>query len=990
MKKISSLIFIFLFLINYSQIRDDITYLNGEWEIIYDYNNIGKSESYNTNEGFSKGTIESITVPSVWERFKKDYEGVVYYRTSFNVNKDKMGNKIHLNFNASNYITEVFLNNNSVGFHEGGFSPFSFNIEHIIDFDRENVLIVKVMGPITIQDKVIDGIGQMETPQWRGSYTGGIWQDVFLSYTAQTHIKDVFITGNFKNGEIEVINEITNGLGDGLYKLKYNVNQNQKFEEFLKLENSNLNVIKKVKNRIKNHKTWSPDSPFLYEFDIKLEKVNIIDNDTVFTELDNVKETFGFREFTVKNNKFYLNDKPLYLKAAFFEGLYPVKLSYPDSKEMMIKEILLAKKAGFNMIRPWRKPPPKEWLHLADSIGVLTVGSMAIECMDMPIETPYLPQRVESEITEAILRDRNHPSIVQWELFNEIRRPVLANMLKPMSLKARELDPTRLILDESGGWAEGANLYLPYSTKAFKFNDIHNYPGPNINNNKFDGFLTIGKTPEENKKLGLKARTPGRNVVPNIPSYVSEIGYGSLPDMEDNELRFLKDGNPITYPYLYHLRFNREIKKKLKETGLIKVFKSASNFYKKQQEIHGIANKRMLEAIRSNNNVIGYCVHALTAGDWIIGAGLLDLWRNPKGSAYEKTKEGNMSKIAVIRTGKRNYYSGDNVEFSTTIINENNNETNKVKFSVDKKSGNNTEKTIYANEFLVDVKNGITELEKIQLGNSLDNGEYQIKVSLINNGNVDYSTTINFDVFFVERRNKNLKVAIIKEEKKLTDFLKKYNISYEIFNEKTDKNTTVIINQSDNEFVSSKDGNIVEKGNTNIKNNFKNLIDNINVFVASGGNAIFLKIPGKTRKRIGPNLTFVPDGIDYLPQKPIKNISQGLWDGILHINSKHKFFENLPVNVNMSGVYENIAPTISLRNFKGENIVQTIAFDRIPDGNILKRNYIGSGEVWSGSDLSIVKHNKGKMVLSTLKLVENLNYDPVSEIVLLNIINYFR
>ena len=56
----------------------------------------------------------------------------------------------------------------------------------------------------------------------------------------------------------------------------------------------------------------------------------------------------------------------------------------------------------------------------------------------------------------------------------------------------------------------------------------------------------------------------------------------------------------------------------------------------------------------------------------------------------------------------------------------------------------------------------------------------------------------------------------------------------------------------------------------------------------------------------------------------------------------------------MSGIYENIAPTTSLRNFKGNNIVQTIAFDRIPDGNIKKRNYIGSGEVWSGADLSIV------------------------------------
>ena len=165
MKKLLSIACIFLFIINYSQIRDEITYLNGEWEIIYDYDNIGKLQAYNSDKGFSKGKIEKITVPSVWERFKKDYEGVVYYRTSFKVDKDYKDKKIHLNFNASNYITEVFLNDNSVGFHEGGFSPFNFNVEHIINYDTQNILIVKVMGPITIQDKIIDGIGQMETPQ---------------------------------------------------------------------------------------------------------------------------------------------------------------------------------------------------------------------------------------------------------------------------------------------------------------------------------------------------------------------------------------------------------------------------------------------------------------------------------------------------------------------------------------------------------------------------------------------------------------------------------------------------------------------------------------------------------------------------------------------------------------------------------------------------------------------------------------------------------
>ena len=61
--------------------------LNGEWEIIYDENNEGKKNKYHSNDGFNNGLIEKIYVPSVWERFKKDYEGVVYYRRKFKVSK---------------------------------------------------------------------------------------------------------------------------------------------------------------------------------------------------------------------------------------------------------------------------------------------------------------------------------------------------------------------------------------------------------------------------------------------------------------------------------------------------------------------------------------------------------------------------------------------------------------------------------------------------------------------------------------------------------------------------------------------------------------------------------------------------------------------------------------------------------------------------------------------------------------------------------------
>ena len=60
------------------------------------------------------------------------------------------------------------------------------------------------------------------------------------------------------------------------------------------------------------------------------------------------------REFTIRDKQFYLNGRPIYLKATFFEGLYPRGLARPDSWEMAVREIRLAKEAGFNMIRPWR------------------------------------------------------------------------------------------------------------------------------------------------------------------------------------------------------------------------------------------------------------------------------------------------------------------------------------------------------------------------------------------------------------------------------------------------------------------------------------------------------------------------------------------------------------------------------------------------------------------------------------------------------------
>ena len=132
-------------------------------------------------------------MPSCWELIEQDYEGVAFYRRTFQVPASWAGKTVRLQFDAVNYLTEVWLNDEVVGFHEGGFTPFEFRVDNLITPGQENTLILRVVGPIILQDKKIDGVGPLETPQWRGGITGGIWQSVRLVATGETLVKDVFI-----------------------------------------------------------------------------------------------------------------------------------------------------------------------------------------------------------------------------------------------------------------------------------------------------------------------------------------------------------------------------------------------------------------------------------------------------------------------------------------------------------------------------------------------------------------------------------------------------------------------------------------------------------------------------------------------------------------------------------------------------------------------------------------------------------------------------
>ncbi|NQV35435.1 MAG: hypothetical protein HQ515_22270, partial [Phycisphaeraceae bacterium] len=659
----------------------------------------------------------------------------------------------------------------------------------------------------------------------------------------------------------------------------------------------------------------------------------------------------------------YLNGERIYIKATFFEGLYPNGIAYPESKAMAQREIQLAKDAGFNMIRPWRRPLAPMWLDLADEMGVLVVGSPALECMRLPLSTPYLPARVENEVREAVLRDRNRACVVQWELFNELHRPVLKQMMRPMAMLTRNLDPTRLILDESGGWAFGANMYLPYAYEPTKFNDIHNYPGPFITNWQYDAYLAIGMTGEEKRAFGFRGNTPGRNVVPGLMSFVSELGYGSLPNLADNNRRFADQGNPLTPAYRYHKRLDEEQRRMLQESGFADLYPDMAQFYLDQQAIHGAANKRMIEAVRSNPQVDGYCIHALCAGDWILGAGLIDLWRNPKSYAYEGTKAANQPRILSIRVKPRNVYAERGAALEVTGINELESVEASLQVEVVSGAGDVVLEETVKTEWAA----GVSRLFAKELNTRTLRGQYTVKTHVVSKAGVALSeSSHSFDAFSKEDLEvPKARVAVLDLTGTLVRFFNNMNIDFIEFDKATPLSTPV--------FVTS-----TQTKNKAQERRFSSLLD----FVKRGGTVVYAAGTRKSFQRDSSNQVRTAT----FPFDAQVEAAQGLWTCIPHLVRDHPIFKGLPVNSMMRDLYQNVWARQTLKGLGGQAVVASIGFDWFSHEH--KLHYSGPGQSWWGSDVAVVPHGQGRCVVSQLRLIENLGKDPVADKLLYNLIEF--
>lgn len=421
--------------------REDWRSLNGIWEFEFDDQDAGLNEKWASGDRpFSR----NIVVPFCFESRASGINDPgdhphVWYRRSFEIPDHWQGRRLLLHFGAVDYRATVWINGSYAGEHEGGHTPFRFDITSFIK-PGENTVTVRVEDPPA--DRYIPRGKQHWQKKPESIFynrTSGIWQTVWLEPVGESYLDRVRVEAN-QDGVVTFDARILHATAEMQFIATIRHEGEFIATSMAQIAGSQASGAASIRDPL----WWSPDSPNLYEITFELLKDDL--------PVDRVHSYFGFRSIAVQSGKVVLNGAPIYLKMVLDQGYWPETNLTPPSDEAIRYDIQMAKDMGFNGVRKHQKVEDPRFLYWADRMGLLVSGEMANSYMfdDESVS------RITREWIDVITRDYNHPSIVIWVPVNESwgipnvqDRRQLAH-LKAMYMLTRSLDATRLIIDNDG------------------------------------------------------------------------------------------------------------------------------------------------------------------------------------------------------------------------------------------------------------------------------------------------------------------------------------------------------------------------------------------------------------------------------------------------------------------------------------------------------------------------------------------------------------
>jgi beta-galactosidase len=647
--------------------------LNGEWELAFDHANKGLAEGW-PGHGWPAAQADRVSLPALWDVTHPGFEGVGFYRRTFEAPAAWADKALVLKFEGVAYRAEAWVNGQYAGSHEGAYTPFSFDITQLARAGEVNSLVVRVAG--LSRAWPVDGQVLEQAPASKQNWyfpLGGIWGEVSVEACPWVSIEALRVAPDLQREIAEVEIVVRNRRAEHRMvdvRLAVRGPDDALAAEAGSKVAAPPGVVQfAYRVALPRPWPWHYDTPQRYRLQAEVQEgPEAADRDETY---------FGMRDFTVQGGQFMLNGAPVYVRGILLQPHYPVGLIMPPDPEMMRREIVLMKQAGFNMIRTHLRPPPPGFLNLADEMGMLVYEESSLAWIR---ESPRMLDHCKREVQAMIERDFNHPSVVIWGIFNE-NPPAAERFGEPLLRQARGLDATRVVVDNSGGalaidqnfgWIDRAHVVANRDTVHQEMHDIHLYLGDYLPGPLYEWLRTVGSgapsdtmahqdfgTPQVFAEFDRELRGyPGK-------IFVSELGCGGMMDLDAALAGFgtatdLRDAREFA-------AFRDSLHEGFAARGLEALFGTPAGLAQAAQQQQAAGVTSQLEALLCNPRISGYVLTQLNDLAWEFHGGILDAWRNPK-PAYQASQRLNQPHVVVLRADSLAARAGDELRICLTLV----------------------------------------------------------------------------------------------------------------------------------------------------------------------------------------------------------------------------------------------------------------------------------------------------------------------------------
>jgi beta-galactosidase/beta-glucuronidase len=473
---------------------------------------------------------------------RTEYLGACWYRRHCALPAVRPGERWIVHFGAVDYAATVWVGDVCLGHHEGGYTPFSFDITDLVHEDGTCTLVLhaeddplNLTKPRGKQDWLPDA-HSIWYPR-----TTGIWQTVWIERVPATRIDRIAFTPDLSRWEIGVEVWLQ---GERRNDLRLSVKLRSgssllgadTYQVISGEVHRGISLSDPGIDDSRNTLLWSPHLPNLIDVHLQLwgERGELVDEVHSYTAL---------RSVAAQGDRFLLNGRPYLLRMVLDQGYWPDGgLTAPDDAALK-RDVDLARAMGFNGVRKHQKIEDPRYLYWADTVGLVVWEEMPSAYRF----TQRAVERLSREWTEVMRRDYSHPCIVTWVPFNESWGvPNLPNNVRErhyvqaLYYLTKTLDASRPVVGNDG-WESVA-------TDIIGVHDYDDHPGRIAKRYRADDVLP---------RLFKRERPGGRLLVlegaqhSDVPMMLTEFGGIALSRGEPKAWGYSRSDTPEEFAKQY-------------------------------------------------------------------------------------------------------------------------------------------------------------------------------------------------------------------------------------------------------------------------------------------------------------------------------------------------------------------------------------------------------------------------------------------------------